>query len=131
VRKLLHDRITSTPKKQGILFNGTPKMIGEAKLVNKWLKQEKRQRILFIYLSIPPQEIIKRMTSRKTYFKGKFSKRPDDNNKALKNRISYYNKNISEVVSYFKKLYPFAKISTIGTIAEARKRLNLRMSELI
>jgi adenylate kinase family enzyme len=123
VRNLLHDKIHGTPKHQGILFNGTPKMLGEAKLVAKWMKQEKRGNILFLYLSIPPKEIIRRMTGRKTYFKGKFSKRPDDNNKALKNRVAYYKKNITEVVAYFKKLYPFVKISTMGTIPEARNRI--------
>ena len=123
VRSLLRDKIHGTPKTQGILFDGTPKMLGEAKLVAKWLKQEKRNRILFIYLSIPMSETIRRMTGRKTYFRGKFSKRPDDNNKALKNRIDYYKKNITEVVSYFKKHYPFIKISTLGTIPQARKRL--------
>jgi adenylate kinase family enzyme len=123
VRNLLHDRIHSIPKTQGILFDGTPKMLGEAKLVSKWLKHEKRQNILFIYLSIPLKETYLRMTSRKTYYRGKFSKRPDDNNKALKNRIAYYKKNISQVVTFFKQQYPFIKISTMGTIPRARKRL--------
>lgn len=123
VRNLLHDKILATPKSRGILFDGTPKMLGEAKLVAKWLKQEKRQKVLFVYLSIPIAETMRRMTSRKTYFKGKFSKRPDDNNKALKNRIAYYKKNIFEVIKYFQALYPFIKISTMGTIPEARKRL--------
>jgi adenylate kinase len=53
VRNLLRDKIHSTSKTRGILFNGTPKMLGEAKLVSKWLKQEKRNEILFVYLSIP------------------------------------------------------------------------------
>lgn len=123
VRNLLRDKIHSTPQKQGILFNGTPKMLGEAKLVAKWLKQEKRQRAIFVYLSIPLTETMRRMTGRKTYFRGKFSKRPDDNNKALKNRISYYKNNISHVVKYFKKLYPFVSISTLGTIPQAKQRL--------
>lgn len=127
VRNLLHDRIHSTEKKRGILFDGTPKMLGEAKLVAKWLRQEKRNRVLFIYLSIPIQETIRRMTSRKTYFKGKFSKRPDDNGKALKNRIAYYKKNITEVVAFFKKHYPFIKISTMGSIPEARERLKEKL----
>jgi len=123
VRKLLYDLILATPKDQGILFNGTPKMLGEAKLVSGWLKKEKRDNILFIYLSIPLKETMRRMTSRKTYFRGKFSKRPDDNNKALKNRVAYYQKNIKQVVNYFKKLYPFVKISTIGSIPAAKSRL--------
>ena len=123
VRNLLHDKIHSTPKTKGILFNGTPKMLGEAKLVFKWLKQEKRDKILFVYLTIPLKETMRRMTGRKTYFRGKFSKRPDDNNKALKNRIKYYQVNIKQVVSFFKKHYPHIKISTLGTIPGAKKRL--------
>ena len=123
VRNLLRDKIRATPKTRGILFNGTPKMLGEAKLVAKWLKQEHRNSVLFIYLSIPLRETISRMTARKTYFRGKFSKRPDDNKKALQNRVSYYKKNISQVVKYFKTLYPFINVSTLGTIQEAEKRL--------
>ena len=123
VRNLLHDRIHRTSKNQGILFNGTPKMLGEAKLVAKWLRQEKRENILFVYLSIPLKETMRRMTSRKTYFRGKFSKRPDDNNRALKNRIAYYKKNISQVVKYFKNFYPFVNVSTMGTIPQAKQRL--------
>ncbi len=91
--------------------------------MSKWLKQEKRGRVLFVYLTIPLKETMRRMTSRKTYFRGKFSKRPDDNNRALKNRINYYKKNIRQVISYFKKLYPFVKVSTMGTIPGAKKRL--------
>lgn len=123
VRKLLYDRIQATSAGQGILFNGTPKMLGEAKLVAKWLKQAARSRVLFVYLSIPLAETISRMTSRKTYFKGKFSKRPDDNNKALKNRIAYYKKNITQVVAFFKTKYPFIKISTMGSVTQAKQRL--------
>ena len=123
VRELLHDRIHKTPKHTGILFNGTPKMLGEARLVNSWLKAEKRTRVLFVYLTIPLKETIKRMTGRKTYFRGKFSKRPDDNNKALKNRLKYYQNNIRHVVKFFKSQYPFIKISTMGSIMQARKRL--------
>lgn len=123
VRKILFDKIHGTPKNQGLLLNGTPKMLGEAKLVAKWLKAEKRGNPLVIYLTIPHKEIIHRMTSRKEYFKGKFSKRPDDNKNALKNRIAYYKNNISEVVYFFKKHYEFKQISTLGTIKFARKKL--------
>jgi len=123
VRQILHDRIQAVPRKQGLLLNGTPKMIGEAKLVAKWLKQEKRDNPLFVYISIPLKETIRRMTSRKEYFKGKFSKRPDDNDRALKNRIKYYQTNIKEVVEFFKSQYDFKKVSSLGTIAGARKKI--------
>ncbi len=123
VRHILYTKIRATPKTRGILFNGTPKMIGEAKLVANWLRQEKRRNPLVIYLTIPFAETIRRITSRKEYFKGKYSKRPDDNNQALKNRISYYKKNISGVVKFFKAKYEFRKISSLGTVPVVKKKL--------
>jgi adenylate kinase family enzyme len=123
VREILHHHISHLPKHKGLLLNGTPKMIGEARLVARWLKQAKRDKVLMIYLTIPLKETIRRMTEREEYFKGKFSKRPDDNDRALKNRIKYYHVNITEVVNFLKKCYPFVKISTLGTILGAKKRL--------
>ena len=123
VRKILQDRIHNTPKTRGILFNGTPKMLGEAKLVAKWLGAEKRDNVLFVYLSIPLKETIRRMTSRKTYFKGKFSKRMDDTNEALKNRVNYYRKNIAQVVDFFYRRYPFKKVNGVGSVLAVHRRI--------
>lgn len=131
VRKLLQNKINCVSKFQGILFNGTPKMLGEAKLVYKWLMQAKRTNVLFVYLSIPLKETIRRMTARKTYFQGKYSKRPDDNNKALKNRIKYYHENIFQVIKFFKKHYPFLNISTSGSIITAKKNLIEKIENFI
>src|SRR3989344_4844417 len=88
VRQILKERIFKTKKNKGILFDGHPKMIGEAKLAHKWLKQKgsKESDILVLYISIPYEEVVKRMLGREEYFKGKYSKRADDNEKALRNR---------------------------------------------
>ena len=51
-------------KGQGIIFNGTPKKISEAKLVASLLKKTNRSEPLFIYLSIPFIEIVKRAKLR-------------------------------------------------------------------
>ena len=123
VRKILHDKIHSIPKTRGILFDGTPKMIGEAKLVAKWLKNERRADPLVIYMSIPMRETIRRMTQRREDFKGKFSRRTDDSLKALKNRVKYYRTNIGDVVNFFKKIYVFTKISSNAPVPKVRKQL--------
>lgn len=123
VRKIFEEKIKSAPKKRGILFDGNPKMIGEAKLVYKWLKEQKRADPVVVYLSIPMSETIKRMDNREEYFKGKFSKRADDNRTALKNRVAYYRKNISHVVKFFKTKYRYKKISSLGTKKQVHDRL--------
>ncbi len=98
-------------------------MLGEAKLISRWLKQKNRHEPIVIYLSIPMKETIKRMQDRMEYFKGKFSKRADDNSAALKNRVKYYRKNVAAVVKYFKAKYPYKKISGLGNREQVQKRI--------
>lgn len=123
VRKIFKQKIFSTPKSKGILFDGNPKQIGEAKLVYQWLKKQHRQNSVLIYLSIPMAETIKRMSGRVEYFKGKFSKRADDNAASLKNRVKYYRKNVTGVVKFYKSKYPYKKISGLGTKRDVKKRI--------
>lgn len=123
VRKLNHDFITNADPSKGILFDGHPKMLGEAKLVASLLKKQKRVNPLFIYLSIPQSEIINRTTSRKGYQDTKMKARKDDTVEALKNRAKYYRKNIKEVVDLFSSKYTYQKISGIGTRTEVRSKI--------
>ena len=130
VRKIFHDKIFSVPKSKGILFDGNPKQIGEAKLIYRWLKQQNRGRAILIYLNIPMPETVKRMANRVEYFKGKFSKRADDNKAALQNRVKYYRKNITGVIKFFRTKFPFKQISGLGAKEEVKKRLFKTVEEL-
>ncbi len=123
VRKLNKDNIETTPATKGILFDGHPKMVGEAKLVAKHLKDAKRSKPLVLYIKIPQSEIIKRVQKRHGYFNTKFSRRADDNATALRNRAKYYRKNIAEVIEYFKNTYTFATIDGMGTRAQVQSRI--------
>ena len=123
VRDIIHDFISRLPADKGVVFDGTPKMIGEARLVRKWLKEIGRsdKDVLVLYLKITKGEMIKRMNGREVVVKGKIAKRTDDNLQALKNRIKYYETNIKHVVEYFKKHYSYKVISSMGTIKEVEQ----------
>jgi len=123
VRKILRQTIISTPQRRGILFDGHPKMLGEAKIAHKLLRQHRRRDPVVLYLSIPLEETVRRMQGRKDYFRGKFSKRTDDTSAALRNRVKYYRKNIAQVVKFFKSKYYFKKINGLGSVSEIRQRL--------
>ncbi len=112
VREIFKREILSVPDGLGILFNGTPKMLGEAKLVLKLLNQNGRtkDRVLVLYLWVPRSTIFERTRGRG---------RTDDTPTALANRFRYYRKNIAGVVSYLKVQYKFVKVSGTGTVAEA------------
>jgi len=106
--------IASVPARKGILFNGTPKMINEAKLVARELARAKRCDPLVIYLTIPTGEMVKRLGKRG---------RDDDNMRALRNRQKYYKKQITRVVAFFGERYAVKKISGMGTEAEVAKKI--------
>ncbi len=123
VREILDEVIHRTPASTGILFDGHPKMVGEARLVRKWLSESRRAKPLVIYLKVPVSETVKRMSSRLGYFAGKYGKRPDDTVAALKNRQNYYRKNVSEVIKFFKKEYTFIEVSGVGAVDAVQKRM--------
>ena len=128
-RDILRNVVSSVPVNQGILFDGHPKMLGEAKLAAGLLKKQKRPDPIVFYLSIPLNETVKRMKNRTGYFKGKFGKRADDSDNALKNRAKYYRINIAQVVEYFSKQYQFHKISGMGSRSEVQKQFAAIMKE--
>lgn len=123
VRNIHHSTIGYINPSQGILFDGHPKMLGEAKLASRLLKKHSRTAPLVIYITIPLSVTVKRMHDRKGYFAGKFGKRADDSDSALKNRVRYYRTNIAQVVEYFKSQYTFKKISGLGTPLEVHRRI--------
>lgn len=123
VRKINRSALLETPLNKGILFDGHPKMVGEAKIVAKLLKDTKRAKPLVLYIKIPQQEIINRVQKRQGYYNTKFNKRADDSVAALRNRAKYYRKNIAEVVEFFKSTYTFATIDGMGTRTQVRSRI--------
>ena len=124
VRGIFKKVIRTTKTEQGILFNGNPKMINEAKLVAREFVRAKRTDPLVLYLSIPAVEMFRRAAQRKEYINGKMMKRHDDSRKALENRQRYYRKQVAQVVKFFKGRYHFKRISGMGTEAEVWARIN-------
>jgi adenylate kinase len=129
VRGIFKRIILGTPSFRGILFNGTPKMINEAQLVARCLKQSKRTDPLVIYLGIPMSEVMRRAAKRRTYSHGKLVRRDDDNEKALRNRKRYYEKQVSQVVKFFKERYAFKRISGVGSEAEVAERIGAAVAQ--
>ncbi len=122
-RKILADKISKLPKSKGILFDGHPKMVQEARLADKLLRQTGRSKPLVLYITIPVKETQRRIATRKGYLGTHTSHRSDDTVKGLQNRAKYYRKNIKAVTEYFATVYTFARIDGMGTPAQVRNRI--------
>ncbi len=122
-RKIFREKILGTPAREGIVFSGTPKMIGEANLVERLLRERGRRDPLVIYLHIPLKEVLVRMRGRRVEVQGKAIVRDDDNERALMNRRRYYREQVSRVVDFFRERYEFRRISGMGTENEVAARI--------
>jgi len=114
VRGILRTKISATSRSTGILFDGFPKMAGEARLTAKLLQQAKRRAPFVIYLHIPVAETFRRMMKRG---------RKDDTKEALMNRVAYYRHDVAKTVAFFKTMYAFKKISGLGTPKHVAKKI--------
>lgn len=129
VREIFKSKFSTISERKGILLDGTPKMLGEAKLVTSLLKKSNRRKPLVIYLNIPLAESIKRAASRREYVRGSWSKREDDTVAAIKNRIKYYKTNIAGVTKYLKNHYYYKQINGVGSVEEVHKRILTAIEE--
>ena len=122
-RPILRKLIMSVQKSKGILFDGHPKMIGEARFLARLLEKIGRSDPLVVYLSILVKETVRRVRRGRRYGRKKFVKRDDDSLPALLNRARYYRTQIGQVVAFFARRYAFKKISGVGTRGEIFKRI--------
>lgn len=128
-RKLVTNAIRRVPKAQGIIFAGHPKMPDEVRYVARFMQKMRRTRIISLYVTIPWKETLRRNTQRKGYFGDK--KRADDSLEAIKKRRHFSQANLVKSQPIYKSLYPFKKISGMGTVKEVSLKVSLAVETLL
>jgi len=117
--------VYNVKENQGILFDGSPRRLDEAKVIDEFMEfLERKENTYNILLDISREEAFNRLIKRRICKKcerlipwvGEFKKlkvcdkcggelitRPDDSSKAINNRLDFYDKRVTEVVDYYKK----------------------------
>jgi adenylate kinase len=113
--------IFTTPKNKGVFFNGNPRAVGEAKMMLKWFKEVGRPYPLVIYIRVTQKEMLQRLKKR-----GRF----DDAAAQLKNRMSYYRRNVKPTFELLKTRCHTKEISGLGTRQEVFRRLVTEIENL-
>lgn len=133
-------------EKYGLIFEGSPRSLQEAQILEEALTLLKRTNVKVIYINVPEEEIYKRLESRRICSKcqreyslflrpdlkktmrcpicgGKLIKRKDDNLKAIKNRMEFFKKEVIPVINYFRKKKKLIEINGVGTVKEVFERI--------
>ena len=117
--EMLKECVESNFKSEGFIFDGFPRTISQAKVLDKFLDEKSVSISAMISLEVDEEILIKRLIDR-----GKISGRTDDMNESkIRNRFREYNMKTSILRDYYKKQNKFYGISGVGTIEEINSRL--------
>lgn len=91
----MHEIAFRVHEHEGIVFDGAPRRLDEAKNIDRFLEfLERKEYTKVVYLSVTPEEITKRLLHRG---------RADDNLTAIEGRIDYFQTSVLPVIDYYRK----------------------------
>ena len=125
VMAIVSDRLDQPDVAKGVVFDGFPRTPAQAEGLNKMLKKRGAKLDAVIEIKVDDEALVKRITGRYTCAKcGKgyhdefarpktagtcdvcgsteFTRRPDDNEKTVRDRLQVYNKQTAPLVEYYR-----------------------------
>lgn len=142
------NKILPLPLSRGLIFEGSPRQLKEAKILHEVLRWLGREHLVVIYLNVPEKEVMRRLSLRRICARcgkeyslefnphlthcpacgGKLIRRPDDYPQAIQNRMTYFKKNLIPVIKYFKAQNLLVEVNGLGSVEEVHQRIldNLR-----
>lgn len=111
---MVDDKIKSSGKVSGIIFDGFPRTTPQAEALDKLLASKNAPIKVLIELIVPEAELKKRLAERAVK-----ENRPDDAKaEVIDNRIAVYKAETVSVGEYYKKLGKYASVKGVGNIEE-------------
>ena len=99
---------------KGIIFDGFPRTIDQAKALDEILKELNQQVNLVIFIDVPEEEIIKRIKKRAL----EEGRTDDADETIIKKRLEEYMTKTAPLLGYYERQDKLIKINGIGTIEE-------------
>ena len=104
---------------KGVLFDGFPRTIPQAKALKKLLNERGTDVSILIDLQVDDEELIKRLLER-----GKISGRSDDNLETIQSRLDVYHTQTAPLATYYISEEKYTAIKGIGSIEEIFQRID-------
>jgi adenylate kinase len=116
---MVDDKIKSSGKIQGIIFDGFPRTIPQAEALDRLLESKDAPIKILVELIVPEEELKSRLADRATK-----ENRPDDAKpEVIANRISVYKAETMAVADYYKKHNKYASVVGVGEIEQIFKNI--------
>lgn len=113
---LIAEEIKKEKYSRGYILDGFPRTVKQAKSFDKILEKKGQTLDAFIFLSVPEEELIRRILSRG-------EGRSDDTKEGVKKRLNVYYKETEPVKQYYQKHDVVFEVNGTGTVEEIFSRI--------
>ncbi|MCH2449175.1 MAG: adenylate kinase [Gracilimonas sp.] len=113
---LVADELSNDKYQDGYILDGFPRTVVQAKAFDVFLDKNNDNLDAFISLSVPEDELVKRILSRG-------EGRSDDTVEKIKTRLKVYRKETQPVIEHYKKQDKVQEIDGTGSIDEIFDRI--------
>jgi adenylate kinase len=130
IEKLLTARIKQPDCKKGFILDGAVRTVGQAKMIDKVLKKDKRALDVVIELVVDEDELVNRLKKRvaDTLAAGK-PVRPDDNEATFRKRQRVYREETAPLIPFYEKQGKLRKVDGMGKVAEVAAAIDAILDE--
>ena len=137
---MLEDRLTHSDTANGFLLDGYPRNVGQAEFLADVLVKKSITLDAVLELSIPSEEIIKRLSGRRTCRNcgasshvifdkpkvegvcdncgGELYQRDDDKEEVVANRLNVYSEQTEPIIAFYRNLGLLKVINAVGNVSE-------------
>lgn len=131
IEQIVTDRIKEPDCRRGFILDGAVRTVGQAKMVDRVLKKQKRELDVVIELEVDEEELVNRLKRRikETRAAGK-PVRADDNEETFRKRQAVYREQTAPLIPYYEKQGKLRKVDGMGSVAEVASEIDAILNEI-
>ena len=150
---IVSDRLDKPDVKKGVVFDGFPRTPAQAEALDKMLASKGQKLNAVIEMKVDDEALVKRIVGRYTCAKcgqgyheefarprvagvcdvcggTEFNRRPDDNEKTVRDRLGVYNKQTAPLVAYYRQKGNLHVIDGMADIAKVTSAMTAVIDEV-
>lgn len=130
IEKLLTARIKQPDCKRGFILDGAVRTVGQAKMIDRVLKKQKRALDVVIELVVDEDELVNRLKRRvaETVAAGK-PVRPDDNEETFRKRQAVYRQETAPLIPFYRDQGKLRKVDGMASVAAVAAAIDAILDE--